>query len=100
MRSFLGLVNYYGRFIPDFAAKAHCLHELLHKNKTWKWSNECERCFQELKLILSSSTVLVHYDSQLPLKVACDASPYGVGAVLAHVMQMDWRDQWHMHPIP
>ena len=38
----------------------------------------------EVKLLLKSSQLLVHFDSELPLFVACDASPYGVGAVLSH----------------
>ena len=39
-----------------------------------------------MKQQLSSKPVLVHYDSSLPLKLACDASPYGVGAVISHIM--------------
>ena len=57
----------------------------LTKGVPWKWTEECRSAFQELKKRLSSSEVLVHYDPDLPLKLDCDASAYGVGAVLSHV---------------
>ena len=52
----------------------------------WNWSDECEGAFCKLKEQLASTSVLAHYDVNLPLKLACDASAYGVGAVIAHVM--------------
>ena len=61
------------------------LNHLLCQNVPWKWTKECQRAFLDLKEQLASSEVLVHYDPQLPLKLDCDASAYGVGAVLSHV---------------
>ena len=54
----------------------------------WKWTEACETAFCKLKEQLTSSAVLVHYDSTLPLKLDTDAhvSSYGVGAVIAHIM--------------
>ena len=52
----------------------------------WNWSKVCESSFQKLKSQLSAKPVLAHYDSSLPLKLACDTSPYGVGGVISHVM--------------
>ena len=52
----------------------------------WKWTAECETAFQTLKQQLTSTPVLVHYDVQLPIKLACNASAYGIGAVISHVM--------------
>ena len=45
-----------------------------------------EKAFELSKELLTSSRLLVHFDSSLPLILACDASDYGVGAVLAHQM--------------
>ena len=85
LRSFLGLVHYYGKFIPNLAAMLHPMNDLLQKNVKWRWSSECEQAFQKAKKSLTSSTVLAHYDPQLPLRMAADASAYGVGAVISHV---------------
>ena len=80
--SFLGLLNYYGKFI---ASLIHPLNALLHHDCQWKWSEECEAAFKQAKEKLVSSKVLVHYDPKLPIKVTADASAYGVDAVLSHV---------------
>ena len=85
LRSFLGLVHYYGKFIPNLAAMLHPMNDLLQKNVKWRWSSECEQAFQKAKKSLTSSTVLAHYDPQLPLRMAADASAYGVGAVISLV---------------
>ena len=86
LRSFLGLVNYYGKFLKNLATTAKPLYNLLQWNVKWKWTSDCEAAFCTLKEQLMSTTVLVHYDATLPLTLACDASSYGVGAVIAHVM--------------
>ena len=85
LRSFLGLVQYYGKFIPNLSSLLHPLHALLLKNARWRWSQECSCAFQQAKEMLMSATVLAHYDPQLPLRLAGDASTYGVGAVISHV---------------
>ena len=86
LRSVLGLANYYGKFIRNLAEITHPLNTLLRKNTRWKWSQECEQSFQKLKQRLGSTEVLVHHDAKLPLKLECDASSYGVGAVISHVL--------------
>jgi len=86
LRAFLGLVNYYGKFLPSLSTTTYPLNQLLQHNSKWSWSKACESAFQKLKRRLSSKPILAHYDSTLPLKLACDASPYGVGAVISHVM--------------
>jgi len=52
----------------------------------WHWANECDKAFQEPKAKVDSPNVSVHYDPTLPLCLAGDASTYGVGAVISHVM--------------
>ena len=86
LRSFLGLLNYYGKFIPNLASLINPLNQLLHKNKRWNWSKECDQCFKVAKQKLVSPNLLVHYDPSLPIKLAADASAYGVGAVISHIM--------------
>ena len=84
LKSFLGLVNYYAKFLPNLATVLAPLYHLLRKDVKWKWKSEQEAAFEEVKKLLKSSQLLVHFDSELPLILACDASPYGVGAVLSH----------------
>ena len=87
LRSFLGLVNYYGKFLPDLATLLSPLYLLLQKQQKWMWCSAQEEAFHKVKELLKSSRVLVHFDSSLPLTLSCDASPYGVGAVLSHKVQ-------------
>ena len=86
LRSFLGLVNYYGKFISSLSTITHPLNQLLCHQTKWHWSQECEEAFKTLKDQLSSDQVLAHYDTTLPVSLACDASQYGVGAVISHLM--------------
>ena len=62
------------------------LHSLLCKGTKWTWTDPQQTAFDEVKQLLQSSSLLVHYDSEKPLFLYCDASPYGVGAVLTHKM--------------
>nr|XP_055076811.1 uncharacterized protein K02A2.6-like [Misgurnus anguillicaudatus] len=86
LRSFLGFVNYYNRFLPNLATVLHPLNALLQAGKKWTWTKQCMQAFQEAKKLVMSDTVLTHFDPHKPLRLACDASPYGIGAVLSHVM--------------
>lgn len=86
VRSFLGLLNYYGAYIPNLSSLLYPLNQLLCKKNEWAWSSECDLAFQKAKQELVSADVLVHYDSTLPVVLAGDASAYGVGAVISHIM--------------
>ena len=87
LKSYLGLLNYYGKFLPNLATILHPLHDLLQKDRPWKWTEACESAFVKSKQRLKDSSLLVHYDLKKPLRLACDASPYGAGAVISHVME-------------
>nr|XP_039270990.1 uncharacterized protein K02A2.6-like [Styela clava] len=87
VRSFIGMVNYYQRFIPNLSSVLYPLNCLLRANCRWKWTKYCEKAFLEAKKLMTSSTVLTHYDPSLTLKLASDASQYGLGAVMSHVMK-------------
>ena len=86
LRSFLGLVHYYGRFLPNLATLLHPLNVLLQNDSPWEWTPQCTAAFEGAKKLLMSAPVLAHYDPSLPLKLAGDASGYGLGAVISHVM--------------
>ena len=87
LRSFLGIINYYSKFLPNLSGQLSPLYSLLCKHKKWVWGAEQEAAFKVAKNALQSDAVLVHYDSTKPLVLACDASEYGVGAVLSHIME-------------
>ena len=86
LRSFLGMVNYYGKFLPDLATTLAPLYHLLRKHAHWRWRQKQRYAFHKVKDLLHSGRILTHFDDSLPLVLACDASPYGLGAVLSHVM--------------
>ena len=86
LRSFLGILNYYSKFLPNLATTLQPLYQLLAKGKRWEWTRRQEEAFKTAKQALQSDAVLVHYDSSKPLVLACDASEYGVGAVLSHIL--------------
>ena len=84
-------MNYYSKFIPQAAAWLSPLYKLLEKKSTWQWTDECNNVFQECKSLLTSDAVLVHYDIKKQLRLSCDASQYGVGAVLSHTVNGEER---------
>ena len=86
LRAFLGLVNYYGKFMQNLSTRLAPLYDLLKKTAPWRWQEKQQKAFEEARNLLKSPKLLVHYDVNKELILACDASPYGVGAVLAHQM--------------
>ena len=66
LRSFLGLINYYSKFIPSLASVIRPQNELLRKNQAWKWSKEFIESFKAVKKLLVSSNVLAYYDLLFP----------------------------------
>ena len=86
LRSFLGLVNYYSKFLPNLSTTLAPLHQLLQAKAKWTWGKAQREAFKEAKSQLTSSGVLIHFDPHKELILSCDASPYGVGAVLSHRM--------------
>ena len=86
LRSFLGLITYYSKFLPDMSSMMAPLYTLLGKDQKWSWETEHDTAFQSAKDALQSNSVLVHFDPAKPLILTCDASEYGIGAVLLHKM--------------
>ena len=82
IRSFLGLAGYYRRFIENFSKIAKPMIELLKKDTKFKWTEECEASFQELKKRWVTSPVLIMPDQRKDYQVYCDASRRGLGSVV------------------
>ena len=84
LKSFLGLINYYGKFLPHLSTVLAPLYALLQKDKKWEWGEEQRMAFTAAKANLTNSSLLVHYNPTKVLLLSCDASAYGLGAVLSH----------------
>lgn len=82
VRSFLGMANYYRRFIKDFARIAAPLSNLTGKAVTFAWTAACQESFDELKRMLVSAPILQMPDPSRQFHVTTDASGFALGAVL------------------
>jgi hypothetical protein len=82
IRSFLGLVGYYCRFILDFSKIAKPMNELFKKGVKFVWSDECDKAFHTLREYLTSVPVLTQPDMSKPFEVFCDASGTGLCCML------------------
>eukprot|EP00731_Ephydatia_muelleri_P017388 Em0010g486a len=83
VRQFLGLVGYYRKYIPHFAAIARQLHQLTERGREFQWTQECIHAFDELKSRLLSAPILSFPDFEKPFILDTDACQYGIGAVLS-----------------
>ena len=86
-RSFLGLVNYCGRFIPDLATISEPLGRLTKAGTPFAFGREQKEALEELKRRLSSAETLGYFDKDAPTQVVAFASPVGLGAVLTQVQK-------------
>ena len=84
LRSFLGSVQFYHKFLPDLSTMSQPLHHLTKKNIKWNWGPPETKAFNNLKQLLSKDTVLAHFDPTRDIGISCDASDVGIGAVLFH----------------
>ena len=84
LKTFLGILNYYARFIENRSDVLSPLHELLRKDVPWVWGLKEQNAFSEAKRLITSEKVLAHFTPELPLILTCDASSVGIGAVLSH----------------
>ncbi|XP_064477798.1 uncharacterized protein K02A2.6-like [Ornithodoros turicata] len=85
LRSFLGLVGFYAKFIQNFADEAEPLRRILRGKSAFAWDEAAERSFTRIKKILSSKPTLSVFNPRLPVVVTTDASGQGLGAVLQQV---------------
>ncbi|KAJ8706686.1 hypothetical protein PYW07_012764 [Mythimna separata] len=87
LRSFLGTINFYAKFVGNLSTILAPLYNLLKKGITWNWDRECELSYRKVKSILTSVDVLAHYDPDKPLFLTCDASARGLGGVLTQLCE-------------
>ena len=82
---FLGLANYYRRFIKDFASVSRPLQRLTEKNAPFCWTEQCQKAFDDLRNCLVNAPILAYPDYTKPFVLDTDASNSGIGAVLSQV---------------
>ncbi|GKC77712.1 reverse transcriptase domain-containing protein [Tanacetum coccineum] len=93
IRSFLGHVSFYRRFIKDFSKITRPLTKLLEKDTPFEFNDECHKSFNSLKEKLTCTPMIVSPNWNIPFELMCDASDFAVGAVLGQ------KDGKHFHPI-
>lgn len=86
LKSFLGLVNYYNKFIPRLSSNLYCLYNLLKKDVQYVWDENCNNAFEKSKKALLRADLLEFYDPDKDIVVVSDASGYGLGGVIAHII--------------
>jgi len=91
LQRFLGLTNYYRRFIKGFAEIAWPLHYLTGA-VPWNWTTDQDQAFKQLKSALTSAPMLIIPDEEKPYRVETDTSDFAIGAVLS---QKSMDDVWH-----
>ena len=87
VKQFLGLVGYYRKFVPRFADISRILTKLTRKNEEFKWTTECEKCFQLLKEYLQEAPILRYPDPAASYTLYTDASKYAYAGVLTQTVE-------------
>ncbi|XP_064469911.1 uncharacterized protein K02A2.6-like [Ornithodoros turicata] len=84
LRSFLGMVQHYGKYLKSLSDVISPLNDLLKKEASWEWTGSCVEAFENVKEMLVSADTLTHFDPAKPIFLAADASSTGLGAVIYH----------------
>ena len=89
LRAFLGTCSYYRRYVPGYAEISRPLTQQTGKysNNNLKWTEECQRAFEEMKQILMTAPILSYPDFAIPFTLDTDASDVGTGAVLSQLKE-------------
>ncbi len=82
VRSFLGLVGFYSKFMKDLSCICEPLHRLTRDNVPFVWNGKCKQAFEAVKKRITTTPVLGHYDPKKTQWISCDSSSYAVGIVL------------------
>jgi len=93
VQAFLGFVNFYCRFIKNFAKMSKPLSDLTKKDCTWNWGVEQQNAFEALKKAFTTAPVLKIPNDENPFKLSTDASDFAIGAVLSQKNMQ--TNLWH-----
>jgi hypothetical protein len=93
VQSFVGFINFYQHFIPDFSHHACTLFNLTMKDVRFIWGLPQEDSFMKLKELVTSAAVLILPDDDLPFRLEADGSSIATGAVLSQQSVDD--NAWH-----
>ncbi len=83
LRSFLGMCNFYRKFLENFSTISDRLTHLLKKNSEWNWTEECQETFEKIKKLLLEAPILACPDFKNKFILTTDASNVGIGSVLS-----------------
>jgi len=84
-QSFLGMVNFYRKYVHKISEIAHPLTQLTRKSVPWTWGEPEEAAFQSLKRCLTSPPILGYPDWSRSFHIYCDASDTGIGSILCQL---------------
>jgi hypothetical protein len=90
VQSFIGLCNYYHRFVPNFSTVFAPLYSLLKKNAKFTWGIPQQKCFDTIKNLFTSDKIVKLFNQNLPTVLETDASNYGIGAVMLQKHPEGW----------
>ncbi|XP_055589902.1 uncharacterized protein K02A2.6-like [Uranotaenia lowii] len=84
LRSYLGAVNYYGKYVKEMRALRYPMDQLLKTGVKFEWSKACQTSLDKFREVLQSPLLLTHFNPKLDIIVSADASNVGIGARIAH----------------
>ena len=91
LRSYLEAVNQINKFIPDLAAECFPFRNILKKDAAWKSSQDHARAFERINHQVKTVAEKTHFKRNRPLRIICDASKHGLGAVLQQNEENSWK---------
>ena len=92
IQAFLGIANFYWRFIEGFSKICKPLTDLTQKDKMFEWTSQCEEAFRRLKTMFTEGPILAHFDFMRSTRVETDASDFALGAILSQLCE---DNRWH-----
>ncbi|XP_055622934.1 uncharacterized protein K02A2.6-like [Toxorhynchites rutilus septentrionalis] len=84
LRSYLGAINYYGKYVKEMRTLRQPLDQLLKADTKFEWSSACQKSFDHFREVLQSPLLLTHYNPNMEIVVSADASTVGLGSRIAH----------------